>query len=63
MNCPCGSRQEYAQCCKRYHENPKEVSSALALMRARYSAYAMKNSAFLVETTLPQNRVAEDAFF
>jgi len=38
--CPCGSNKEYAQCCEPLHQGAP-ASSAEALMRSRYSAFAM----------------------
>jgi SEC-C motif domain protein len=44
----------YAQCCAPYHEgaNPPD---ARALMRARYSAYALGNSDYIIATTHPDH--------
>lgn len=41
--CPCGLAREYAQCCGRYHAGALhlQASTPEALMRSRYSAYAM----------------------
>ncbi len=38
--CPCGSKQHYAQCCERVHEGVP-AANAEALMRSRYSAFAL----------------------
>jgi SEC-C motif-containing protein len=45
-NCPCGSEQTYNQCCRQYHEG-KSAPTAEMLMRSRYSAYVMRNGAYL----------------
>lgn len=52
--CPCGSKQKYKKCCQVYHKgaNPK---TALLLMKSRYSAYAVGESAYIVKTTHEDN--------
>ena len=52
--CPCGSHQKYKKCCLIYHKgaNPK---TALLLMKSRYSAYAVGDSAYIIKTTHPNN--------
>ena len=52
--CPCGSKTKYKKCCAIYHKGavPK---TALLLMKSRYSAYAVNNSAYIVKTTHPNN--------
>ncbi len=53
--CPCGSQQDYDNCCKRYHDGQK-VPSAEALVRARYAAFALHNFPFIIDTTHPMYR-------
>jgi len=45
----------YAECCGRYVEGRAPCPDALALMRARYSAYAKGRADFVVATTHPDN--------
>ncbi len=45
-NCPCGSDKTYNQCCRPYHDG-KSALTAEALMRSRYSAYVLRNGAYL----------------
>lgn len=45
-DCPCGGGQ-YAQCCGCYHNGSAVAPTALALMRSRYSAYVLNDSAYL----------------
>eukprot|EP00887_Chlorella_sp_A99_P005389 scaffold1.g5389.t1 len=52
--CPCGSGKAFKECCRRYHEGELPPTPE-ALMRARYSAYAKGNVAFVCETTHPEN--------
>ncbi|MEZ5449603.1 MAG: YchJ family protein [Thiolinea sp.] len=44
--CPCGSGQSYTQCCRRWHDG-KAAPTAEALMRSRYSAYVLRDVAYL----------------
>src|SRR3546814_11575425 len=60
--CPCGSKYSYAQCCKPLHEGAPAVD-AEALMRSRYSAYALSMVSYLLrswdESTRPALREAD----
>lgn len=53
--CPCGSGNNYGDCCKSVHEFGMVTSSASDLIRARYSAYAMYNADFIIGTTSEQS--------
>ena len=50
--CPCGLRRDYAQCCGRYHAGPLHLQAPTpeALMRSRYSAYAMGLRGYVLDT-------------
>ena len=48
--CLCGSEINQADCCALFHSGTKTASTAEALMRSRFSAYAMQNAAYLLET-------------
>lgn len=52
--CPCGGGA-YADCCQPYHQG-QPAPTALALMRSRYSAYALKLQAYLLATWHPTTR-------
>jgi len=54
MKCSCHSQKQYTDCCKPYHQGEKPPN-AQALMRSRYSAYALKNVAYIIRTTHPNN--------
>lgn len=54
--CPCGAT-DYAACCGRYHEGAPAPDAA-ALMRSRYSAYALKLEDYLLATWHPSTRPA-----
>jgi len=48
--CRCGSGLDYAQCCGPFHTGENKPATALALMRSRFSAYALQNADYLLET-------------
>lgn len=56
MNCPCCSNKLYAECCEPYHTKEKYAPTAEALMRSRFSAFAIPNGDYLTNTTLPAKR-------
>lgn len=56
MNCPCCSGKSYEECCKPYHTGEKHAPTAETLMRSRFSAFAIPNGEYLMETTLPGKR-------
>ena len=47
--CPCGSGKAYAACCGPVHDG-SPAPTAEALMRSRYSAFALGNSAYLLKS-------------
>lgn len=51
--CPCGSKTSYVQCCMSYHIGTAVAPNALALMRSRYTAYALANAVYLKMTWHP----------
>ncbi len=50
MNCPCGTKQAYDHCCGLYIEKKQIPSTALCLMRSRFSAYALNNIDYIAST-------------
>jgi SEC-C motif domain protein len=48
--CLCGSGIDYEQCCGPFHSDEKIPVTAEALMRSRYTAYALHNAAYLQAT-------------
>lgn len=54
MTCPCHSGKPYETCCAPYHHG-EPAPTALALMRSRYSAYAMGNTDYIINTTHPDH--------
>jgi len=49
--CPCGSGATYGDCCLPYHSHALQLHDPVALIRARYSAYALENIDFILDTT------------
>lgn len=54
-NCPCGSGRAYAECCGPLHGGAA-AADAEALMRSRYSAYALGLADYLLATWHPTTR-------
>lgn len=54
--CPCLSGDTYGACCGRYHSGAATAPTAEALMRSRYSAFAVGDDAYLLATWAPQTR-------
>jgi SEC-C motif domain protein len=54
MLCPCCTGLDYDECCKPYHMG-SAAPTALALMRSRYSAYALGLVDYIIQTTHPKN--------
>ncbi|MEU9191913.1 YchJ family protein [Streptomyces hundungensis] len=57
--CPCGLPAPYAECCGRYHSGAAAAPTAEALMRSRFSAFAVQDEAYLLRTWHPDTRPAE----
>lgn len=54
--CPCLSGDTYGACCGRYHSGAATAPTAEALMRSRYSAFAVGDEAYLLATWAPRTR-------
>ncbi|MFD9941984.1 YchJ family protein [Nonomuraea sp. NPDC059023] len=54
--CPCGLPALYAECCGKLHRGQARAVSAEQLMRSRYSAFAVGDSAYLLRTWHPRTR-------
>jgi SEC-C motif-containing protein len=48
--CPCGLDQSYGQCCGRFHSAAAFAGTAEALMRSRYTAFAVQDGDYLIRT-------------
>ena len=49
-NCLCGQGLDYAHCCGVFHSGEKLPATAEALMRSRFTAYALHNAGYLSAT-------------
>ncbi|TWH99175.1 SEC-C motif-containing protein [Luteimonas cucumeris] len=56
--CPCHPARSYADCCDPLHAGAI-AATAEALMRSRYSAYALGHRGYLLATWHPRTRPAE----
>ena len=56
--CPCGLGDDYAACCGRLHGGAP-AATAEALMRSRYSAFAVGDADYLLRTWHPSSRPRE----
>jgi SEC-C motif domain protein len=62
--CPCGSNHTggYDQCCGRFIDGGQVPAMAVELMRSRYTAFTLRNEAYLRATwwpeTLPESDIA-----
>jgi SEC-C motif-containing protein len=54
--CPCGSAEPFGRCCLPVHLGQRQADTAEALMRARYSAYAVDDLDYIWRTWHPQTR-------
>lgn len=61
MVCPCGSGRALDDCCGRFHRG-EPPPTAEALMRARYSAYALGHIDFIADTGPDPDRAGIEAF-
>ncbi|GEP69407.1 YchJ family protein [Cellulomonas soli] len=57
--CPCGSGDPWDACCGPVLDGSRAAATAEALMRSRYSAFAVGDRAYLLATWHPSTRPAE----
>ena len=62
VHCLCGSGIEYAQCCEPFHSGERSAPTAEALMRSRFTAFAMHNESYLLKTWDVSKRPADIDF-
>jgi len=55
-NCPCHSGKRYESCCGPFHRGDLEAETPEALMRSRYSAFALGLGGYLVKTLAADHR-------
>ena len=54
--CPCGLPATYDACCGRFHRAEAAAPTAELLMRSRYTAFAVGDATYLLETWHPSTR-------
>ncbi|BDB39709.1 MULTISPECIES: YchJ family protein [Mycobacterium] len=54
--CPCGSGAGYFECCRPLHRGERAAETALALMRSRFTAFAVGDESYLLATWHPSTR-------
>ena len=59
IHCPCGTNNNYADCCGRYHDGTDIPATAEALMRSRYTAYTLLREDYLLATWHVSTRPAQ----
>ncbi|MET7935782.1 YchJ family protein [Streptomyces sp. NPDC005322] len=55
-SCPCGLPAPYEACCGRLHRGEAQAATAEQLMRSRYSAFAVRDEAYLLRSWHPTTR-------
>ncbi|MCB5178419.1 YchJ family protein [Streptomyces antimicrobicus] len=56
--CPCGLPASYADCCGRFHSGAQHAPTAELLMRSRFSAFALGDTAYLMRSWHSSTRPA-----
>ncbi|MFB4313182.1 YchJ family protein [Actinomadura sp. 21ATH] len=54
--CPCGSSAPYRDCCGRLHRGQAQARTAEELMRSRFSAFTVRDAAYLLKSWHPGTR-------
>ena len=54
--CPCGSNNDYEQCCGKYISGNELPQTAELLMRSRYTAFVTANVDYILKTYHPNTR-------
>lgn len=60
--CLCGSGQDYPACCGLFHHGEQFPKTAAELMRSRFTAYALRNSDYLLSSWDSTKRPAKIDF-
>lgn len=60
MLCPCGTENQFENCCEPYLKGSKMPETAEKLMRSRYSAFVKGNIEYLKTTLAPESRTDFD---
>lgn len=59
--CPCGSKQNYVDCCGAIISGKRDASTCLELMKSRYSAYTKADVNFLMLSHYSRTRPKQKA--
>jgi SEC-C motif-containing protein len=54
--CHCGLPESYANCCGRLHRGEAAAATAERLMRSRFSAFVVRDEAYLLKSWHPSTR-------
>jgi SEC-C motif-containing protein len=57
--CPCGSKQNYTECCGAIISGKRKAETCLELMKSRYSAYTKADINYLMLSHHSKNRPAQ----
>ena len=57
--CPCGTGADYDSCCGPLHRGERQATTAVELMRSRYTAYARGELGHLFRSWHPHTRPAD----
>ncbi len=61
QSCPCGSGHAFRDCCERALVGVAPAPTAEALMRSRYTAFALGAIDYLIDTQAPEKRLPGEA--
>lgn len=56
MDCYCGTKKTFEECCQPFIEGNAKTSTAEELMRSRYSAYVIVAVEYIISSTHPSSR-------
>lgn len=59
--CPCGSENPYIECCAPFISGHRPAPTAEALMRSRFTAFAIGAIDYLIDSLVPERRGANEA--
>jgi uncharacterized protein YchJ len=56
VQCACGSKLSYAECCKPFHDGTTAPSNPVQVVRSRFSALSYSLPAYIIATTHPKHK-------
>ena len=60
MNCYCGSKKKFSECCEVFLKGSSKPLTPQELMRSRYSAYVTGDGRYIVNTAVKEQRYEDD---